>query len=178
QGPTYIRANESITILPDAYVTIKDESYSSEGNTTENEYTILRTTMHQLSPTSTSTANRSILDGSPSTCEFNQNESTNTIARLDLNMPTCYEKFGSEEIEEHADVCAESAWSVSEQQYVSLMSDIVNLDDHVDQEPVVPDNIKTELADVTRTLQEILALRSTELMCNERVCWMITYLSV
>jgi hypothetical protein len=58
------------------------------------------------------------------------------------------------------------------------MSDIVNLDDHVDQEPVDPDNIKTELADVIRTLQEILALPSTKLMCKERVCWMITYLSV
>jgi hypothetical protein len=180
QGPIYIRANESITILPDACVTIKDESSSSEGNATDDEYTILRTTMHQLSPTSTSTANRTILDGSPSTSGSNQNESTNTIARLVdstptqssiqriLTCPTCYEKFGIEEIEEHADVCAESVWSGSEQQYVSLMSNIVNPDDHVDQEPVEsitententqgsdvdPDNIKTELADVIRTLQ-------------------------
>jgi hypothetical protein len=88
QGPIYIRANESITILPDACVTIKDESYSSEGNATDDEYTILRTTMHQLSPTSTSTANRTILDGIPSTSGSNQNESTNTIARLVDSTPT------------------------------------------------------------------------------------------
>ncbi len=188
QGPIYIRANEEISISPDVCVTIKDESSSSEGNSTDDENTIITTSMYQPSPTSMTATNITTIDVMPYTSRANHNNSCSTMVAVPsaaestqysiqgcqrvISCPTCHEKFGGDEIEEHADICAESAWSGSEQQYVSLMSDLVNVDDVTDQqessEPISlinenneaspasdisPGNIKTELADVIRNLQ-------------------------
>ena len=52
-----------------------------------------------------------------------------------ISCPTCHEKFANHEIEEHADMCAESLWTGSEQHYVNLMSDIIYSNDSIEQEP-------------------------------------------
>ena len=133
QGPIYIRSNETIASVINACVVVKDES-SSE-NSTDDEETLIRTSM--LPQPSTGTANIATVDDHASTSDLTTESATYAdvqVSQSVISCPTCNEKFPLNQIAEHADICAESAWNGTEQQYVSLMSK-VDRDEYNDQDP-------------------------------------------
>ena len=124
QGPIYIRSNETIFSVINACVVVKDES-SSE-NSTDDEESLMRTSMFSQSST-VGTANIATIVDNASTSDLTAESTTNTdiqVLQSVISCPTCNEKFPLDQIAEHADRCAESAWTGTEQQYVSLMSEV------------------------------------------------------
>ena len=132
QGPIYIRANGTIAYVINACVVVKDES-SSE-NSTDDEQTLIRTSMIPQTSTAGSANIATIVDQHCASKPVLTVESaTNADVQISqsvtgISCPTCNERFPHNQIAEHADRCAESAWTGTEQQYVSLMSEVDRVD--------------------------------------------------
>ena len=169
QGPIYIRSNETIASVINACVVVKDES-SSE-NSSGDEETLIRTSMF-LQP-STSTANIATVDDDACTSDLTTECSTNAdvqVSQSVISCPTCNEKFPLDQIAEHADICAESAWNGTEQQYVSLMSEVdrVECNDQESSESTIPpanESSAHEICDIgidfkTELVQEIQSFQT------------------
>ena len=156
QGPLYIRANEDIGAPLQAYNS-KQKRHDKDDNTddemesessTGDEEAIMRNTMYKPCPTPIVRVDLSILDDAaapdedsvpncdplPATGESSTSvPSTSTALApeqlIRVRCPTCEGSFSSHEIEDHADVCAEAAWTGSEHLvYARLMADIENDD--------------------------------------------------
>ena len=127
QGPIYIRANGTIACVINARIVVKDES-SSE-NSTDDEQTLIRTSMISQTSTDESANIATVVDQHCASKPVLTAESAiNADVQISqsftgISCPTCNERFPYNQIAEHADRCAESAWTGTEQQYVSLIKD-------------------------------------------------------
>lgn len=157
QGPIYIRANETIACVNNSCVVVKDES-SSE-NSTDDEQAIVRTTMFPQHPSAETDEITTVDDNNASTstltADFTMNTGTDVVSQRVISCPTCNVKFPHHQIAEHADRCAESAWTGTELQYVSLMSEVerIDNDEELSESPTVFNEIDIkndfELCDIT-----------------------------
>lgn len=142
QAPLYIRATTDISSSLNMYLTKYEESSDdSQYNPEEDEVdeqAIMKSTMfvkeqkdviHVDSDgsTSVSTAVSSSHSILPSTSRETLNVETGPL----VSCPTCDGQFKSCQIEEHADLCAESIWYGSERlMYANLMSSLENNPDY------------------------------------------------
>lgn len=149
----YIRANEDISAPLQAYFNSKQRRHEKDDNTddemesessTGDEEAIMRNTMHKPRPTPIVRVDLSNLDDGPAFGEDSvpncdplpaTGESSTTMPStstalapeqlIGVRCPTCEGSFSSHEIEDHADGCAEAAWTGSEHLvYARLMTDI------------------------------------------------------
>ena len=139
QGPIYIRAKEDISVSVHSLVKIEDDD-SSDDISSEDDDIILKTTMFEDQFTS-SFSSQNLGDNLKSTLPpllhssslHDISHETSSVAATSTTSsilcPTCNMKFKIDEIEEHADLCCESAWKGTEQHYVSIMSQFKRKDD-------------------------------------------------
>ena len=200
QGPLYIRANEDISAPLQAYLNSKQKKHEKDGNTddesessTGDEEEIMQSTMHKPGQAPIVRVDLSNLDDGASPGEeplpaatdlSTSMPSTSTALApeqlIRVRCPTCDESFSSHEIEDHADICAEAAWTGSEHLvYARLMADIeTNDEDPLENQSAVEENnsnlvhqqdnldpttnsgnpadIKAELISILQTLQSNL----------------------
>ena len=175
QGPLYIRANEDISAPLQPYLNSKERRHEKNVNTddeiesetsTGDEEAIMQNTMHKPCPTPTIRVDLSNLDDGATTGKDSgancdplpaTRESLTTIPSTSaalvpeqlicVRCPTCEGSFSRHEIEDHADGCAEAAWTGSEHlMYARLMADIETDDQHPLEDQLVAEDDNLDLS--------------------------------